>query len=184
MNGRSTGLRCRERMTQAAESAALEGGQANYLYDGDGQRIEKSLPGGTTVYVYDGFGQLAAEYSNAATPAAPCRTCYLSWDHLGSIRLVTDQNGTVVAWHDYLPFGEELPANTAGRNGSWGSSGDNVNQKFTGMEHDSETGMDSFNARYFGAALGRFTCPDPGNAGGDPKTRKAGMRIAMWGIIR
>jgi uncharacterized protein RhaS with RHS repeats len=70
------------------------------------------------VYVYDAFGQLAAEYSTApSTP--PCTTCYPSYDHLGSVRLVTDQNGNVVARHDYLPFGEEVPANTTGRNGHW-----------------------------------------------------------------
>lgn len=169
VNGDTLAYDAESRMTQATESAAFGGGQANYLYDGDGRRVEKSLPGGTTVYVYDGLGQLAAEYNSAITPSAPCRTCYLSWDHLGSIRFVTDQNGNWVAWHDYLPFGEELPANTAGRNGSWGAGGDNVNQKFTGQMRDQETGMDYFSARYYGAALGRFTSPDPANAGADPE---------------
>ena len=40
-------------------------------------------------------------------------------------------------------------------------------RKFTGQERDSETGIDFFHARYFGAALGRFTSPDPANAGAD-----------------
>jgi len=39
--------------------------------------------------------------------------------------------------------------------------------KFTGQERDSETGLDYFQARYFGGALGRFTSPDPTNAGAD-----------------
>jgi RHS repeat-associated protein len=139
----------------------------NYLYDGAGQRVEKTGPGGASVYVYDGFGQLAAEYSTAAT-AYPCATCYLSYDHLGTVRMVTDQHAWVIARHDYLPFGEEIGANTAGRNGQWGAANDAIAQKFTGQERDSETGVDYFNARYFGAALGRFTSPDPGNAGADP----------------
>jgi RHS repeat-associated protein len=67
-----------------------------------------------------------------------------------------------------LPFGEEIPANTAGRNGQWGPGNDNVNQKFTGQFRDSETGIDYFNARYYGAALGRFTSADPDNVGADP----------------
>jgi RHS repeat-associated protein len=36
-----------------------------------------------------------------------------------------------------------------------------VNQKFTGKERDSESGLDYFGARYYGSALGRFTSPDP-----------------------
>jgi RHS repeat-associated protein len=132
-----------------------------------GQRVEKTIAGGaTTVYVYDAFGQLAAEYSTAIN-TSPCTTCYLTWDHLGSTRLVTDQNAKVVARHDYLPFGEEIAGSTAGRGSQWGPSVDNINQKFTGQMRDSETGIDYFNARYFGAALGRFTSPDPANVGAD-----------------
>ncbi len=168
VNGNSLIYDAENRPTQASESAALGGGQATYRYDGDGRRVEKILPGGTTVYVYDGFGRLAAEYSNAAAAAAPCRTCYLSWDHLGSTRLVTDQDGKVVARHDYLPFGEEILANTAGRGAEWGAGSDNIAQKFTGKERDVESGLDYFGARYYGSALGRFTSPDPDNAGSDP----------------
>jgi RHS repeat-associated protein len=126
------------------------------LYDGDGQRVEKSGPAGATVYVYDVQRRLAAEYSTASS-TSPCTTCYLSSDQLGSTRLVTDFSGSVVGRHDYLPFGEEVSPNTL----------DNISQKFTGQERDSETGMDFFHARYFGAALGRFTSPDPANAGAD-----------------
>jgi RHS repeat-associated protein len=32
---------------------------------------------------------------------------------------------------------------------------------FTGKERDAETGLDYFGARYFSAAQGRFTSPDP-----------------------
>ncbi len=32
---------------------------------------------------------------------------------------------------------------------------------------DSETGMDDFNTRYYGSAVGRFTSPDPMNLGAD-----------------
>lgn len=109
-------------------------------------------------------GQLVA-IENAA--GSPCQTCYLSYDHLGSVRLVTDQNAMVVARHEYLPFGEAVDG-SAGRTGpGWGTF-DSVNQRFTGQERDSETGLDFFDARYFGAALGRFTSPDDPFAGQDP----------------
>ncbi len=39
---------------------------------------------------------------------------------------------------------------------------------FTGQLRDGEAGLDYFQARYFGAVFGRFTSPDPGNAGADP----------------
>jgi len=80
---------------------------------------------------------------------------------------VTDQNGSPVAFHDYLPFGEEIPSGIGGRTSLWGAS-DNVHQRFTGQQRDSETGLDYFNARYFTAPFGRFNSPDPGNAGADP----------------
>jgi YD repeat-containing protein len=77
-----------------------------YTYDADGQRVQKAVSNGpTTIYIHDAFGQLAAEYASSA-PAPPCTTCYLSYDHLGSVRLITDQNANVVSRHDYLPFGE------------------------------------------------------------------------------
>ena len=81
-------------------------------------------------------------------------------DRLGSTRLVTDENGNTVSRHEYIPFGEEIAANTGGRDSTFGAQ-DFVNQKFTGKERDQETGLDYFGARYYSSALGRFTSPDP-----------------------
>jgi hypothetical protein len=81
----------------------------------------------------------------------PCVTCYLSYDHLGSLRLVTDQSHDVVARHDYLPFDEEIPGGIAGRSGPLDGY-DDVNQKFTGKERDEETSLDYFGARYRAAS--------------------------------
>jgi len=143
-------------------------GQATYVYDGDGRRVQKIIQNGPiTTYVYDAEGKLVAEYSSVGPPTSPCYTCYLSSDHLGSTRLVTDQNANVIARHDYLPSGEEIPGGLPGRSSTWGTA-DNVNQKFTGKVRDSETGQDFFGARYFGSPLGRFSSPDPENAGADP----------------
>ncbi len=144
------------------------GAQLTYYYDGEGRRIEKLVNGvPASVYVYDALGQMIAEDSpNQSTGTAPCRTCYLSVDHLGSPRLITDASGHVMALHDYLPFGDEVPANLVGRDGRWGPGNDNIQQKFTGQERG-ETGLDYFGARYYAGALGRFTSPDPENAGAD-----------------
>ncbi len=142
-------------------------GTTNYTYDGDGRRILKQqlTSGVTTTYIYDAFGQLASEYNSNSTIITPvCNTCFLSWDHLGSTRMVTDQSGNLIARHDYLPFGGEILSGTGGRTSAWGAT-DGVNQKFTGKERDSETtlGLDYFEARYMSSAQGRFTSPDPSN---------------------
>ncbi|MGH9618542.1 MAG: RHS repeat-associated core domain-containing protein [Bryobacteraceae bacterium] len=164
VNGDTAAYDAENRMTSAYDPVTHN--TETYLYDGSGQRVEKTGPAGTTVYVYDAFGQLTAEYSTTQN-TSPCTTCYPSYDYLGSVRLVTDQNGSVVARHDYLPFGEEVPANTAGRNWQWGLTTD-TEQKFTGQIRDNETGMDYFNARYFTNALGRFNSPDSANKRADP----------------
>ena len=138
-----------------------------YTYDGNGQRVQKIANGVTITYVYDALGKLAEEFTSGSFPTRPCTTCYLSSDHLGSTRMVTDQNGALVSLHDYLPFGEEIISGDAGRPSVNGAQ-DNTDQKFTGQLRDSESNLDYFNARYFAAALGRFTSPDPANAGADP----------------
>ena len=60
-NGFTLGYDAENHQVSAIEQPNLGGGQELYLYDGDGQRVEKLAPAGNTVYVYDAFGHLAAE---------------------------------------------------------------------------------------------------------------------------
>jgi RHS repeat-associated protein len=165
-----------------AENRQTSAGGYSYSYDGAGHRVAKIGGGATTIYVYDAAGQLAEEYApgsawkkdyvrlgsqliaeeynGTVSASMPCTTCYFTYDHLGTVRLITDQNANVISRHDYLPFGEEIPANTAGRGSQWGPGNDTVTQKFTGKERDQESGLDYFGARYYGSALGRWTSPD------------------------
>jgi RHS repeat-associated protein len=74
-----------------------------------------------------------------------------------------DQTGSLanLRRHDYLPFGEELFADTGGRSPAQGySPGDGVRQQFTQKERDNETELDYFLARYYASGQGRFTSPD------------------------
>jgi RHS repeat-associated protein len=137
-----------------------------FSYDGDGRRVKKLVHGGaTSYYVYDALGQMIAEYSNQAP--AITGTTYMFTDMLGSVRTITDQNGTVVECYDYLPFGRLIPSSVNGRN-SVGCHPINPDttltsrtpRKFTGKERDAETGLDFFLARYYSAAQGRFMNPD------------------------
>ena len=125
--------------------------------------------------MYDAFGNLAAEYGAQGGGVNPCGTalCYLTADHLGSTRLLTDSSGNVLARYDYEPFGTEIPAGLGGRGQGYAAATapDGFNLKFTGQERDFETGSDYLHARYYSAAQGRFQSPDPGNAGAEPGIR-------------
>jgi RHS repeat-associated protein len=153
------------------------GSVTSYVYDADGRRVKKTTDGVSTYFVYDAFGQLAAEYSSAGPSGSP-DTHYLTTDHLGSTRLVTNQTGAVVSRHDYLPFGWELYSGLTGRTNGHGylTSPEGVptpTQRFTGKERDSETRLDYFGARYYSAGPGRFTSADAPFAdqhAGDPQS--------------
>ena len=79
---------------------------------------------------------------------------YYATDALGSVRVVFNADGQVVARADYQPFGElfapvgELPP-----------------QQFTGQARDGEAGLDYFGARFYQPRHGRFTQVDPVYAG-------------------
>ncbi len=188
VNGNTAAFDAENRMISLHETPSAGGGVEQIYYDALGRRVQKVTSGSvaaTTVYVYDAFG-LAQEYvngswsrdyirdgggtlyatENASGNGSPCGTCYFGTDHLGSVRLVMDASGNVVGRHDYLPFGEEV-SGAGGRTTPGFGAADAVTEKFTGQVRDSESGLDYFNARYFGAAMGRFVSVDPGNAGAD-----------------
>lgn len=153
-----------------------------YVYDGEGRRV-KRMPTGTgdpvTIYAYDAFGKLAAEYSPTA-PNGTGGTFYRTTDHLGSTRIVTEQDGTVCERRDYYPFGERI-------NTSSGDARSEVNgyalscgfdQRFTAKERDDESGLDYFGARYYASSLGRFTSADAPLVGQSPDAPQS------WNLYR
>ena len=97
-------------------------------------------------------------------------TANINWlvtDQLGTPRMIFDKTGSLATTkrHDYLPFGEEIPANVGLRNSNNNTlgyaMGDAVRQKFTGYERDVESGLDYAQARYYASMQGRFTGVDP-----------------------
>jgi RHS repeat-associated protein len=179
--GNTTGLRTQSmgydaesRMTSWSDSSISPATTVLFSYDGDGRRVMKTGgTSGTTTYVYDPAGNLALEAGGVAAVAA---TSYLTADHLGSTRLVTNGSGGCVGAHDFLPFGEAIP-------GTWGRGAvpcypamdtqTDTTWKFGGQERDTETGFDNFLARHMAGPQGRFLSVDPGSAGGvsgDPQS--------------
>ena len=133
-----------------------------YRYDGNGRRVMRFEPGASNpvVYVYDVEGNLMAEYGGAAETAG---TYFPITDHLGSTRLVLNASGGVESRHDYVPFGEEIPASVGSRATAGYEISSFLKQKFTGKERDEgvhEAGFDYFLARYYSSPLGRFATPD------------------------
>ena len=139
-----------------------------YDYDADGRRVKRTNAGNVaTWYVYDADGQLMAEYGGTGiTPG----TQYPITDHLGSTRLVLDGFGNCLTRMDYAPYGALVPRSGQDCYGTPTTSG----MMFTGQLRDVETaggtstGLDYFGARFYWGSLGRFTSPDPENAGADP----------------
>ncbi|MCD6100142.1 MAG: DNRLRE domain-containing protein, partial [Candidatus Marinimicrobia bacterium] len=78
------------------------------------------------------------------------KTVYYLKDHLGSTRVVVDEDGDVVESYDYYPFG--LASRT---------SGGSTIYKFTEKELDNETDFYYFGARYYDPEVGRWLSVDP-----------------------
>jgi RHS repeat-associated protein len=148
------------RLTKVEEnSATLE----EYVYDGDGKRIQVTDSSKTTIYIYSGLNVLYEETMNSAatyiygpTGRIAKRTTinqesnifYYHTDHLGSTRLVTDENKNVVSASTYHPFGD--PDTAEGQE----------HYLFTGKEKD-VTGLYYYGARYYDPEIGRFLTRDP-----------------------
>lgn len=155
-------------------------GVSAYVYDGNGQRVRK-LVGENVRFVYGLSGQLIAEYSGSTgaltkeyiygptgllatiepTALNSNGTRYVTPDHLGSPRVITNSSAGVVSRHDYKPFGEEIGSAVGGRTAGMGFGiAEGLRKKFTSHDRDSETGLDYMQARYFNAIYGRFISAD------------------------
>ncbi|HTE32646.1 MAG TPA: RHS repeat-associated core domain-containing protein, partial [Chryseolinea sp.] len=129
---------------------------ATSVYDGEGRRVKKVSATETTVFVYDASSKLVAEYSTAL--ATTPQTSYLTADHLGSPRVITDQNGAVTGRKDYAAFGDETV--TSQRTAGLSYNSLNVRQDYTGYQKE-EGGLQYAQARFYNAMQGRFSSVDP-----------------------
>jgi RHS repeat-associated protein len=132
--------------------------------DGDGKRVKKDNGtlywydvGGRVIEETDLNGNLVNDYIYALgmrlarRDAAGNVYTYLN-DPLGSPRVIIDPSQSVCYEGDFLPFGEERPPIT---------NNCSQNYKFTGMERDSETGLDHTLYRQLSSTYGRWLSPDP-----------------------
>ena len=155
--------------TYNAESrlTSSSGGAASYIYDASGRRITKTVSGAFRDYIYDMQGDVVSEltsvngwatgyvYLNGRRIAeyANATTYFITGDHLGSSRLLTNLSKGVQDCNGLYPYGEQDPGICTSTN--------TTPHKFTGYERDAESGLDNAQARYYGSPLGRFMSPDP-----------------------
>jgi len=141
-----------------------------YVYDAEGRRIEKKYDGVTQVkFVYAG-DQIVAEYDASDNllrkyiygPGIDEPVCmieesggyegtyYYHYDALGSVVMLTDEEGNAVQFYDYSVYGQVS---------AWDENHPN-RFMFTGREFDKDTGLYYYRARYYHPEIGRFLQTD------------------------
>ncbi|MBK9266189.1 MAG: hypothetical protein IPM54_41175 [Polyangiaceae bacterium] len=143
-------------------------------YDGDEQRIRKTTQAAETLYFGDIFEQVTSSagvverryyvHSPERAIAVVTRggaepgTRYLHVDHLGSVDVITKENGTVDERRSHDAFG-------ARRNPIWGGPSiaftSRTTRGYTGHEEDAEFGLVNMKGRIFDPRVGRFMTTDP-----------------------
>jgi RHS repeat-associated protein len=145
-----------------------DGRIVEYVHDPLGRRIakkvdsvivEKYLWQGLTrlLAVYDGSDNLLMrfEYADGRMPVAMTSgssTYYLTYDQVGSLRVVADASGNVVKKIDYDSFGNGISDSDPTFEIPFG---------FAGGLHDRDTGLVRFGYRAYDPDTGRWTAKDP-----------------------
>jgi RHS repeat-associated protein len=152
-----------------------DGTLIDYVHDPLGRRIAKMINGSVTEkYLWQGLTRLLAvfdgtdnlimrfEYADARMPVAMTKdgsTYYLTYDQVGSLRIVADTAANVLKRIEYDSFGNIIQDTNPSFAIPFG---------FAGGLHDRDTGLVRFGYRDYDPDTGRWTAKDPiGFAGGD-----------------
>jgi len=166
------------------ESVDVGGGASTtwrYAYDAAGERVLKWHDAGTgveaTAYVRDEVGKTVSEWRNIpgtddfglvadylflgarqiaelSHQTAPDRVHFIAPDHLGSPKVLFDDDGYLVDWMTFEPFGALKDS---------GGAVPGTSHLFTGHERDLGTAsseLDYMHQRYYSAGLARFVSVD------------------------
>ncbi len=136
-------------------------GNINYLYDGNGSKLEKISGGITRDYISgieynNGVIEFISTEEGRAIPNGSSYSFeYYLKDHLGNTRVAFKDDGTVIQVQDYYAFGMEMnPGN------SYSPSPGNQ-YKYNGKEEQTETNQYDYGARFYDPVIARWTSADP-----------------------
>jgi len=154
----------------------VNSGQILFTYDGDGNRMSKTVGGVTTYYLVDdrnpsGYGQVVEEYTGTSLSrvynyglalvsqrqVSGGAVSYYGVDGHGSVRFLTDGSGTVTDTYQYDAYGLEV--------GNTGSTPNN--HLYSGQQYDPDLGMYYLRARYYKPDTGRFWTMDTYGGGNE-----------------
>jgi RHS repeat-associated protein len=132
---------------QSAQTPTTTTFYADSLY----QRVEtEGAPTRHRSMIYAN-GRAVAEYFVDEGISGPPRIRYLYHDALGSIKTITDSNGTNPITREYAPFGLRTSS----------TSSDDLPYGFTGHEEDMELGLVNMKGRMYDPVIGQFLTADP-----------------------
>ena len=146
-----------------------------YLYSSDGRKLQQGVyerptsprPGligednyiphmtyqGNLVYVDGVLDRIL--FDGGYISASDSVYHFFITDHLGSVRVVAEADGTIEKCYDYEPYGRDLGSSVAP------DSPTPNPYKFGGKEYDQVLGNYNFSARLFNHNIGRWTTMDP-----------------------
>lgn len=146
--------------------STVNGTGASYTYDAIGWRVQKTTGSGSVQYLFDGLGNVTEELNGFALNRAEI---YLGNTHLGTytggntyfshtdllgserVRTLMTAPNTAAQTCANLPFGD-----------SQSCTGTETSPlHFTGLERDTESGLDQTWYRKYSSAQGRWLTPDP-----------------------
>lgn len=153
-------------------SMTASGTSATIIYDGDGNRVSKTVNGVTTRYLVDdlnptGYSQVVDELVGGAVsrqytyglqridenqPISNVWTAsFYGYDGGGNVRNLTNASGTVTDQYEYDAFGNKFTVSGSTPN----------NYLYRGEQYDPDLGLYYLRARYYNPLTGRFMSKDP-----------------------
>jgi RHS repeat-associated protein len=160
------------------ELKTMNGGAVTLLYDGDGNRVAKTVGSVTTRYLIDdlnptGLPQVVEETVNGAVTrqytyglqlisenqlvSNTWTASFYETDGTGSVRQLTNSLGQVTDTYEYDAFGNTISKTTL----PTGATPTPNNYLYRGEQFDPDLSLYYLRARYYNATTGRFLSSDP-----------------------
>lgn len=155
------------------ELVTMNGGTVQVMYDGDGNRVAKSVNGVVTRYLVDdlnptgnaqvmdelnGSGVVTRTYTYGLQRISEDQVINSTWvpsfysyDGMGSVRQLTNTAGAVTDTYEYDAFGNEITHTGTTPN----------NYLYRGEQFDPDLGLYYLRARYYNPMMDRLMSRDP-----------------------